>query len=77
MRIENIVTGSTPDDALRQRHEFVITIGNGTYFDAVKGVAIFFHDDDIVGHVDQLAGQVTGVRRLQRGIGQTLAGAVR
>jgi hypothetical protein len=33
-------------------------------------------DDAILRHVDQTAGQVTRVRRLQRGVGQALAGAV-
>jgi hypothetical protein len=34
-------------------------------------------DDAILRDVDQTAGQVTRVRRLQRRVGQTLAGAVR
>ena len=33
--------------------------------------------DDVLGHVGQLAGQVTRVGRLQGRIGQTLAGTVR
>ncbi len=33
-------------------------------------------DDAVLRHVDETAGQVAGVRRLQRGVGQTLAGAV-
>ena len=34
-------------------------------------------DDDVLRHVDEPAGQVAGVRGLEGGVGQTLAGAVR
>ena len=34
-------------------------------------------DDDVLGHVDQTAREVAGVGGLERGVGQTLAGAVR
>ena len=34
-------------------------------------------DDDVLGHVDEAARQVAGVGRLQRRVGETLAGAVR
>ena len=44
---------------------------------AVGGAAVFFVDDDILGDVDQAAGQVAGVCRAQRGIGQAFARAVR
>ena len=36
-----------------------------------------FADDHVLRHVHQLAGHVTGVGGLERGVGQTLAGAVR
>ena len=38
--------------------------------------AIGLGDDHVLRHVDQATGQVTGVRGLQRGIRQALAGAV-
>ena len=34
-------------------------------------------DDDVLRHVDETAGQVARVRRLERRVGETLAGAVR
>ena len=43
---------------------------------AVHGAAIVFADDDVLRHVDQTPREVAGIRRLERGIGQTLAGAV-
>ena len=44
--------------------------------DAGRRAAILLGDDAVLRHVDQTAGQIAGVRRLQRGVGQTLAGAV-
>ena len=45
--------------------------------DALRGAAVVHGDDDVLGHVGQLAGQVAGVGRLQGRVGQALAGAVR
>ena len=45
--------------------------------DAVVRAAVVLVDDHVLGNVHQAAGQVTGVGRAQRGIGQTLARAVR
>ena len=39
--------------------------------------AVVHRDDDVLGHVGQLAGQVAGVGRLEGRVGQALAGAVR
>lgn len=39
--------------------------------------AIFLAHDNVLSHVDETAGQITGVRRPQRGIGQTFPRAVR
>ncbi len=35
-----------------------------------------FDDDRVLGHINQTTGQVTGVRCLQRRIGETLTGTV-
>ena len=45
--------------------------------DAVERAAVVLGDDGVLRHVDEPAGQVAGVRRLERGVGQALAGAVR
>ena len=45
--------------------------------DRPLGAAVDLADDDVLRHVDQAPGQVTRVGRPQRGVGQTLAGAVR
>jgi hypothetical protein len=45
--------------------------------DALRRAAVVHGDDDVLGHVGQLAGQVARVGRLEGRVGQTLAGAVR
>ena len=45
--------------------------------DAFGGAAIVFADDHVLRHVDQTAGEVAGVGRLERRIRQTFARAVR
>ena len=45
--------------------------------DALRRAAVVHRDDDVLGHVGQLARQVTRVGRLQGRVGQTLAGTVR
>ena len=63
-------------DALGQRGHHLAAIDFGLDRDTLLGAAIFRRDDAVIGHVDQAAGQVTRIRRLERGVGQTLAGAV-
>ena len=46
------------------------------YFQVFPGAAVLFADDDILGHVHQSPGQVTGVGRPQGGIRESLAGTV-
>ena len=41
---------------------------DGADFDAVDGAAVVFGDDDVLHHVHEAAGQVTGVRRLEGGV---------
>ncbi len=65
------------DDAGREADHFLVAFIDRTNDDAVDRAAIVAGDDDVLRGVHELAGEVTGVGRLQRGIGQTLAGAVR
>src|SRR5262244_1056945 len=44
--------------------------------DVFHGAAVVLRHDDVLGHVDEAAGKVARVRRLEGGIGQALAGAV-
>ena len=58
-------------------HDFVVAFVDRADHDAVDRAAIFLVDDHVLRHVDKFAGHVAGVGRLERGIGETLAGAVR
>ena len=49
---------------------------SGAELDAVDGAAVVLGDDAVLRHVDETPGEVPGVRRLERGVRQTLAGAV-
>ena len=50
---------------------------DGPFGDALRGAAIVGRDDDVLGHVRELAREVAGVGGLEGGVGQTLAGAMR
>ncbi len=55
----------------------VTTLDQRCHRQALDGAAIHLGHHQVLGDVDQAAGQVTGVGGLQRGVGQALAGAVR
>ncbi len=74
--IAHILAGGAAKDAGRQRRHDRAGIDDGAHLDAELGVAIVLRDDAVLRHVDQTTGQVTRVRRLQRGIREALAGSV-
>src|SRR5262249_20583132 len=47
------------------------------HFDSVAGAAIVFSDDDVLSHVAETASEVARIGRLESGIRQSFAGAVR
>ena len=63
-------------DALDEAFADGLGVGLGDP-DAGVRAAVVLGDDDVLRHVDQAPRQVTGVGRAQRGVGQTLARAVR
>src|SRR5699024_9823022 len=67
--------GEAAVDADRKRlHLLALLIdGGGPY--ALGGAAVVLADDDVLRDIDQAAGQVTGVRGTQGGVGQALARA--
>ena len=72
----DIVHGHAAKNALAERgDDFVAVLQSGTYQSA-EGAAVFLVDDHIVRHIDESTGEVTGVGRLQGGVGQTLTGTV-
>ena len=76
-RIDNVVAREPAHKAVGQLDHFVLAFIDGGDPDAVGGAAVVLLDDDVLGHVHQLAGHVTGVGGLEGGVGQTLARAVR
>src|SRR5271165_7314995 len=63
-------------DAVAQRLDNFAGFDDALHVNAVDGAAVVLADDDVLRHVDQAAGQVAGIGRLERRVGQSLAGAV-
>ena len=71
-----ILSRRAAEDARSQRRDHLAGIDDGAHLDAPLGAAIRLTDDRVLRHVDEAAGQVARVRRLERGVGQALTGAV-
>ncbi len=66
----------TAEDAFAERcHNFVVVL-DFTAYEATERAAVLLVDDDVVGNVNQTAGEVTGVGGFKGGIGKTLTGTV-
>ena len=75
-RVVDVVESRTAQDTLADGGHDLTGIDDGRHGEAFFGTAIDRVDDAILRHVNETAGQVTRVRSLQRGIGQTLTGTV-
>src|SRR5690606_24509144 len=75
-RQEHVLGHDTTQHAVLQRLHDVAAFHDRGHGQAFDGAAVDLGDHHVLRHVDQTTGQVTGVRRLQRGIGQTLTGTV-
>ena len=73
--LDRLAAGAADDAGLEVDH-FLVAFVNRLDDDAFDRPAILLRDDDILCGIDQLAGQVAGIGRLQRGVGQALARAV-
>ena len=76
LRIRDVIARETTDEAVAQLDHLVFAFVDGLDPDAVGRAAILLADDHVLRHIDQLAGHVTRVGGLERGVGQTLARAV-
>src|SRR5579864_499473 len=65
------------DDAVTQWLDDFAGFHDTGDVNAVHSAAVVLADDHILGHVDQSARQVAGIRGLESGIGESLAGTVR
>ncbi len=71
------VLGRHPtQDPLAQRFDHVTTLDDRLHQQTVLGAAIHLGNHQVLGHVHQATGQITGVGCLQRGIRQALTGTV-
>ncbi len=75
-RILDVVAGGAAEHALPERHRHLARLENGARRDAFARAAILLGHDAVLRHVDQTPRQIAGVGRLQRRVGQALAGAV-
>ena len=76
LRIGDVIAREPADEALAELDDLVFAFVNGLDPDAVGRAAILLANDHVLRHIHQLAGHVTRVGGLERGVGQTLAGAV-
>ena len=75
-RIADVEDADPADDAIAQGLDDFAGLDDRPDLDAFRGAAVVFRDDDILGHVHEATGEVTGVGGLERGIREALAGAV-
>ena len=76
VRIEHVLTGHAAENALAERLDDVLALLECRDLQTQNGPAVLFGDRHVLGDVYQPAGQVAGVGRLERRVGQTLPGAV-
>ena len=66
----------TAEDALAERRYYLVAILERTALEATQCTTVFLSNDDIVRHIDQTAGKLTGVGSIHSCIGKTLTGTV-
>src|SRR3989475_8653191 len=76
-RVEQIGGRDPAENALSQRFDDFAPFDQRFHGNAVRGAAVLFRDHEILGHVHQAPRQMPRVRRLQGGVGEALARAVR
>ena len=74
--VELIFESHAANNAIAQWLDDFARLDDRLYVNAIAGTAIVLCDDHVLRHVAEAAGEITGIGRLQRRIGQSLAGAV-
>ena len=75
--MNHIVQSRAAQDAIVERLHHVVVALDGRSRQAAERTAVLLVDDHVLCDVNQTACQITGVSRLQCGIGKTLTGTVR
>ena len=76
-RVDDVGPADAAADRVGQADFDLFAAVDDALGDALRRAAVVHRDDDVLGHVGQLAGEVTRVGRLEGRIGQALAGTVR
>jgi hypothetical protein len=74
--VDQVLGGGAAEDALAERGDHRAALDDRAHLERALGAAILLDDHAVLRHVDQAAGQVARVRRLERGVGEALARAV-
>ena len=75
--VDDVVKRRTAQNAVVERLYHVVVALDGRSRQTTQRTAVLLVDNHVLSHVDQTARQITGVGRLQGGIGKTLSGTVR
>ena len=74
--VDDVLGRGAAEDALAQRGDDRAALDDRPHLERVLGAAILLDDDAILRDVDEAAGEVARIRRLQRRVREALAGAV-
>ena len=76
-RVDDVFERHAAEDAVAERLDDFAGVFELGDADAVERAAVELGDDRVLRDVDETAREVAGVRRLERGVGEALARAVR
>ena len=77
VRIDHVLDRHASEHPVAERLDDLLALLEGADLEAVHGAAVLDVDDHVLRHVHEPPREVPGVGRLERGVGQTLARAVR
>ncbi len=66
----------TSEDSFAKRSHNLVVVLYFTAYEAAESTAILFTYNNVVSHIDQTTGKITGVGSFQSGVGKTLTGTV-
>ena len=76
-RVDDVFEHDAAEDAVAERLDDLAGVLELRHADAVERPAVELADDGVLRDVDETTREVTGVRRLERGVGEALTRAVR